>query len=106
MIRKARLPAPFRLGRFDAESIPGLVLLGMNATGLVLTGTLVTDEFDSTRGLAAVSVPDLDQQAEEQLHDAAIATASTHTYRYAPHTPDPSQTDPLTGPGHGKEGWS
>ncbi|MFG3037242.1 hypothetical protein ACGFYZ_10095 [Streptomyces sp. NPDC048330] len=106
MIRKARLPAPFRFGRFDAESIPGLVLLGMNATGLVLTGTLVTDEFDSTRGLAAVSVPDLDKQAEEQLHDAAIATASTNTYRYAPHAPDPSQTALLTGRGHREEGWS
>ncbi|MFE7509825.1 hypothetical protein ACFU8I_01080 [Streptomyces sp. NPDC057540] len=106
MIRKARLPAPFRLGRFDAESIPGLVLLGMNATGLVLTGTLVNDEFDSTRGLAAVSVPDLDQQAEEQLHDAAIATASTHTYRYTPSATDPSQTALLTGRGHRQEGWS
>ncbi|WP_327268055.1 hypothetical protein OG233_06875 [Streptomyces sp. NBC_01218] len=82
MIRKARLPAPLRLGRFDAESIPGLVLLGMNATGLVLTGTLVTDEFDSNRGLATVSAPDPDQHAEEQPDDAANATASTHTYRY------------------------
>ncbi|MFD3945186.1 hypothetical protein [Streptomyces sp. NPDC058579] len=97
MIRKARLPAPFRLGRFDPDSIPGLMLLGMNATGLVLTGTLVTDEFDSTRGLAALSVPDLDQHAEEQPHDAANATASTHTYRYTLHATDPAQTALLTG---------
>ncbi|MFC9585830.1 hypothetical protein ACFVJ8_23790 [Streptomyces yangpuensis] len=107
MIRKARLPVPFRLGRFDAESIPGLMLLGVNATGLVLAGTLVTDELDSTRGRATVSVPDLDQHAEEQPHDAANATARIYTYRYAPHSTDPAQlTAPLTGHGHRQEGWS
>ncbi|WP_329309274.1 hypothetical protein [Streptomyces microflavus] len=100
MIRKARLPVPLRLGRFDAESIPGLVLLGMNATGLVLTGTLVSDEFDSDRGLATVSVPDLNQHAEEQPDDAANATASTHTYRYVSHAADPAPAALLTGHGH------
>ncbi|MFD5483934.1 hypothetical protein ACFWIV_00565 [Streptomyces virginiae] len=78
----------------------------MNATGLVLTGTLVTDEFGSTRGLAAVSVPDLDQHAEEQPHNAANATASTHTYRYAPHATDPAPVALMTGRGHRQEGWS
>ncbi|MEU8617327.1 hypothetical protein [Streptomyces sp. NPDC048623] len=95
--RKARLPVPTtRIGwsGFDLlESVPGLVILGMNAVGLALAGSLVADEIDSARGLAAASVPDLEPYAEEQpQHDAANATASSiRTYRYE---------SPVTGPAH------
>ncbi|MFJ4338686.1 hypothetical protein [Streptomyces sp. NPDC088915] len=105
MIRKARLPVPALRGGWSAldllETVPGLMLLGMNAAGLALTGSLVADEIGSPRGLAAASVPDLEPHAEEQpQHDAANATAgtSTRTYRYEPDAPRPAPQDvPLTG---------
>ncbi|WP_234338274.1 MULTISPECIES: hypothetical protein [unclassified Streptomyces] len=81
----------------------------MNAAGLALTGSLVADEFDRVRGLAAASVPDLEPHAEEQPHDAANATAgtSTRTYRYAPDAPGPAHQDvPLTDGAVRGEGWS
>ncbi|MFD5109043.1 hypothetical protein [Streptomyces cinereoruber] len=114
MIRKARLPVPAFRGGWSAfdllEAVPGLMILGMNAAGLALTGSLVADEVDSPRGLAAASVPDLEPQAEEQpQYDTANATAgiSTRTYRYDPHVSGPAhQEAPLTGGALRGEGWS
>ncbi|MEV7565637.1 hypothetical protein [Streptomyces tanashiensis] len=113
MTRKARLPAPAtRIGwtAFDLlESVPSLMILGMNAVGLALAGSLVADEIDSPRGLAAASVPDLEPHAEEQSQsDAANATASsTHTYRYVPQTMGPArQTAPVNSGDRRREVWS
>ncbi|MFJ8300127.1 hypothetical protein ACIQ9R_30135 [Streptomyces sp. NPDC094447] len=110
----ARLPVPATRIGWSAldllETVPGLMILGMNAAGLALTGSLIADEISSPRGLAAASVPDLEPHAEEQpQHDAANATAdsSTSTYRYQPDAPGAAHQDlPLT---HGTlrgEGWS
>ncbi len=92
------------------EAVPGFMILGMNAAGLALTGSLVADEFDSPRGLTAASVPDLEPHAEEQpQHDAANATAgiSTRTYRYEPYVPEPAHQDaPLSNSALRGEGWS
>ncbi|MFE1378160.1 hypothetical protein ACFW6S_04270 [Streptomyces sp. NPDC058740] len=104
MTRKARLPAT-RMGwsGFDLlETVPGLVILGMNAVGLALAGTLVADEIDNPGELAAASAPDLEPHTEEQpQHDSANATASSiHTYRYEPYAKRPAhQTAPLNGDG-------
>ncbi|MFF6833381.1 hypothetical protein ACFY84_16120 [Streptomyces sp. NPDC012438] len=114
----ARLPVPATRIGWSAldlfETVPGLMLLGMNAAGLALTGSLIADEVGSPRGLAAASVPDLEPHAEEQpQHDAANATAGTSTststrvYRYEPHMPGPAHQD--VPPAHGAlrgEGWS
>ncbi|MFF4169051.1 hypothetical protein [Streptomyces sp. NPDC001744] len=113
----ARLPAPATRIGWSAldllETVPGLMLLGMNAAGLALTGSLIADEIGSPRGLAAASVPDLEPHAEEQPQHAANATADTSTststsvYRYEPHMPGPVHQD--VPPTHGAlrgEGWS
>lgn len=98
---KARLPLPAVFRRFDAESVPCIALIAMNAAGLALTGTLVADEVDDALGLPASSVPDLGPIAEEQPHAAANATATTRatrTYRYSLRLPDPAQQpSPMTG---------
>ncbi|MFH9955978.1 hypothetical protein ACH4OX_17435 [Streptomyces roseolus] len=113
----ARLPVPATRIGWSAldllETVPGLMLLGMNVSGLALTGILVADEIGGPRGLVAASVPDLEPHAEEQpQHDAANATAgtststSTRTYRYEPHVPGPAHQD--VPPAHGVlrgEGW-
>ncbi|MFB7025939.1 MULTISPECIES: hypothetical protein [unclassified Streptomyces] len=108
----ARLPVPATRIGWSAldllETVPGLMLLGMNAAGLALTGSLIADEIGSPRGLAAASVPDLEPHAEEQpQHDAANATADSSTYRYQPDAPGAAHQDlPLA---HGTlrgEGWS
>ncbi|MFB8040528.1 hypothetical protein ACFC8F_04395 [Streptomyces hydrogenans] len=114
----ARLPVPATRTGWSAldllETVPGLLLLGMNAAGLALTGSLIADEISSPHGLAAASVPDLETHAEEQpQHNAANATAdsststSTSTYRYQPDAPGAAHQDlPLA---HGTlrgEGWS
>ncbi len=81
----------------------------MNAVGLALTGSLVADEIDSPRELAAASVPDREPHAEEQpQHDAANATASnTHTYRYKPQATGPAhQLAPIHGGDLRREVWS
>ncbi|MGW0120538.1 hypothetical protein [Streptomyces sp. NPDC003327] len=111
----ARLPVPATRIGWSAldllETVPGLMLLGMNAAGLALTGSLIADEIGSPRGLAAASVPDLEPHAEEQPQHAANATADTSTstsvYRYEPHMPGPAHQD--VPPTHGAlrgEGWS
>ncbi|MFD6076776.1 hypothetical protein ACFWG5_14475 [Streptomyces hydrogenans] len=109
----ARLPAPATKIGWSAldllETVPGLMILGMNAAGLALTGSLIADEIGSPRGLAAASVPDLEPHAEEQPQHAANATADTSTsvYRYEPHMPGPAHQD--VPPTHGAlrgEGWS
>ncbi|WP_432078298.1 hypothetical protein [Streptomyces sp. YPW6] len=113
MTRKARLPVPaVRIGwsTFDLlDTVPGLMILGMNAVGLALAGSLVTDEVDSARGLAAASVPDLEPHAEEQpQHGAANATASSiRTYRYEPAATGPAhQTVPIHDGNHRREDWA
>ncbi|MFC8730031.1 hypothetical protein [Streptomyces bacillaris] len=116
MIRKARLPVPPTSNGWSAldllETVPGLMLLGMNAAGLALTGSLVVDEIGIPRGLAAASVPGPEPHAEEQpQYDAANATADTSTstrvYRYQSHVPGPADQDAALDHGalHG-EGWS
>ncbi|MER8036556.1 hypothetical protein [Streptomyces hydrogenans] len=115
----ARLPVPATRIGWSAldllETVPGLMLLGMNAAGLALTGSLIADEIGSPRGLAAASVPDLEPHAEEQPQHAANATAGTSTstststrvYRYEPHMPGPAHQD--VPPAHGAlrgEGWA
>ncbi|MFE7583595.1 hypothetical protein ACFU5Y_18820 [Streptomyces gardneri] len=81
--RKARLPAIGLRWYHAAEIAEGLILIGCNAAGLGLAGSLVIDEVGSTREFAAVSVPDLEPHAEEQPQPyAASATASSLAYRY------------------------
>lgn len=95
--RKGRLPAArLRWSPTAAEIIEGLIFIGWNAAGLALAGSLVIDEIDSPRELAAASVPDLVPHAEEQSqHEATNATASTLTYRYEAHGTHPvHQTAP------------
>ncbi len=113
MTRKARLPAPTtRIGRsaYDLlETVPGLMILGMNAVGLALTGSMVTDEIDSTGGIAAASAPDLEPHADEQpQHGAANATASSiRMYRYESQTMGPThQTAPIHDGDHRRKVWS
>ena len=111
MTRKARLPAT-RIGRsaFDLlETVPGLMILGMNAVGLALTGSLVADEIDSAPGLASASMPDLEPHAEEQSqNDATNATArSTYPNRYESQTTGPAhQTAPIHDGDHRRKVWS
>ncbi|MFC8269529.1 hypothetical protein ACFUIZ_27995 [Streptomyces cinereoruber] len=114
-IRMARLPVPATRIGWSAldllETVPGLMLLGMNASGLALTGILVADEIGSPHGLAAASVPDLEPHAEEQPQHAANATAGTSTstrvYRYQPDAPGAAhQGLPLTRGTLRGEGWS
>ncbi|MFC9487926.1 hypothetical protein ACFTZM_17830 [Streptomyces hydrogenans] len=117
----ARLPVPATRIGWSAldllETVPGLMILGMNAAGLALTGSLIADEIGGPRGLAAVSVPDLEPYAEEQPQHAANATAGTSTststststcvYRYEAHMPGPAHQG--VPPTHGAlrgEGWS
>ncbi|MFE0642180.1 hypothetical protein [Streptomyces sp. NPDC058877] len=112
MTHKARLPVPAtRVGwsAFDLlETIPGLMILGMNAVGITLAGSLVAHEIDSAQERAAASAPDLEPHAEEQPQYAANATASsTHIYRYEPHALGPAHhTVPIHDGDHSKEVWS
>ncbi|APE24536.1 MULTISPECIES: hypothetical protein [Streptomyces] len=100
MTRSARLPVPSIRLRWSAsdlaEIIPGLIVIGWNVAGIALAGTLVIDEIDSPRELAAATAPDLDPHAEEQpQHEATNATASTLTYHgKAPATHPVHQTAP------------